>query len=253
MLLLLSLFCSPSCLTTCTALLTLFHLPSSPIMPSPSGSCSSPQSSASRRTSSDFSWNLGGYSTSPSSVASSPSDDEGADWTRLERQTNEFVHRLLRKEKESEVALGAWRIRCQTLEEEVSRLALLLDKVEKERDEARREAKEACAHKATVVEQVQVRFALASVPSLADRDTRTPRLISRRLLTVNNCRPAPPPRRRLARKSTRPSPCQSKLLRPATPCICSATVMFLAAATSTATSSQTSKSRRCVAEPRHVP
>jgi len=99
-----------------------------------------------RRDSSDSSWSSS-TSTTPSSIASCSNP-----WAPLGTSTitgtgmsaragsSALVDALLKERREADVALAAWRVRCETLEEEVGRLALALDRVERERDEARARA-----------------------------------------------------------------------------------------------------------------
>lgn len=107
-----------------------------------------------RRESSDSSCTSSG-STAPSSVdlTHCALSDE---WASLENHTNAFVDGLLRQRQQADVALAAWQVRCQTLEEEVARLGIALDKMEKERDEARAECA-GCRERGMVDEKVQVR------------------------------------------------------------------------------------------------
>ncbi|GAA6058300.1 hypothetical protein JCM3770_003725 [Rhodotorula araucariae] len=149
----------------------MFHLPGSPSRIG--ASSTTPEDNhavpCSRRSSFGSSSSSGASapSTTPSSLASSPSAALTGEWTtRLAHEpegtgpTDAFVHGLLKQRREADVALAAWRVRCETLEAEVGRLAVLLDKVEKERDEARKGKGEG---KGIVEETVQVRF--SSPPS----------------------------------------------------------------------------------------
>ncbi|GAA5906147.1 hypothetical protein JCM8208_000647 [Rhodotorula glutinis] len=92
-----------------------------------------------RRDSSDSSWSSS-TSTTPSSIASS-SGARGPIGTRTSTSagtgSSALVDALLKERREADVALAAWRVRCETLEEKVGRLAMALDRVERERDEAR--------------------------------------------------------------------------------------------------------------------
>ncbi|BGP46214.1 hypothetical protein JCM10450v2_002054 [Rhodotorula kratochvilovae] len=136
----------------------MFHLADSPSLGYASSISSTDDhpSPSFRRGSSDSSSSSSAstHSTAPSSLASSPCTLASAhEWNALEHSTGAFVHGLLKQRREAEIALQAWRVRCETLEAEVGRLALLLDRAEKERDEARREGRE--GRKGMVEETVQ--------------------------------------------------------------------------------------------------
>ncbi|GAA5835656.1 hypothetical protein JCM9279_004605 [Rhodotorula babjevae] len=121
------------------------HVPPSSTASSSSPALTSPVIGPFRRDSSDSAWSSA-TSTTPSSIAScssgcaplgastSPNTSASATATA---GSSALVDALLKERREAEVALAAWRVRCETLEEEVGRLALALDRVEGERDEAR--------------------------------------------------------------------------------------------------------------------
>ncbi|GAA5929553.1 hypothetical protein JCM3775_002373 [Rhodotorula graminis] len=101
----------------------------------------SPVLGAFRRDSSDSSWS-GSTSTTPSSIAScssafAPIGTSTSASAGAGTGSSALVDALLKERREADVALAAWRVRCETLEEEVGRLAVALDRVERERDEAR--------------------------------------------------------------------------------------------------------------------
>lgn len=72
--------------------------------------------------------------TNPSSVASVGDDDEHSQHSQ--EQTKGFVQGLLKEKKEHEILLKAWAERCRTLEEEVGRLARLVQSMELDRSSA---------------------------------------------------------------------------------------------------------------------
>ena len=76
----------------------------------------------------------GSDSTSPSSVASHCDEEE--QFLRLQDQSRTFVTALLKEKKENEIVLKAWAERCRTLEEELGRLARLVQSMELERGSA---------------------------------------------------------------------------------------------------------------------
>ncbi|TNY19859.1 phospholipase A-2-activating protein [Rhodotorula diobovata] len=126
-----------------------------------------------RRESSDSSCTSSG-STAPSSVdlTHCALSDE---WASLENHTNA-------QRQQADVALAAWQVRCQTLEEEVARLGVALDKMEKERDEARAECA-GCRERGMVDEKVQT--ASTAVPRLLSPTTRIRSSLARPRPLVN--------------------------------------------------------------------
>ncbi|GAA5859171.1 hypothetical protein JCM1840_003786 [Sporobolomyces johnsonii] len=74
------------------------------------------------------------HATSPSSVDSLFELED--QWGSLQHRTDDLVRHLLKSKREGETAIRAWRIRCQTLEQEVERLAGLVARLEKEKEEA---------------------------------------------------------------------------------------------------------------------
>ncbi|GAA5890268.1 hypothetical protein JCM6882_008776 [Rhodosporidiobolus microsporus] len=86
-------------------------------------------------------------SFSPASSVASSVFDVDDQYTALKRNTDSFIQTLLKSKREQEVALRAWRVRCDALESEVLRLSGLVLQLETE-------AKEKTG-KVTVVEEVQ--------------------------------------------------------------------------------------------------
>ncbi|GAA6026841.1 hypothetical protein JCM8097_005900 [Rhodosporidiobolus ruineniae] len=101
--------------------------------------------------------------TSPSSSLASIGSvfDVEEQYLTLKRSTDSFVHTLLKNKRENETALRAWRMRCDSLEAEVLRLAALVSTLTDERDEA---VKRYEATQPTVCDEVQT-DALSSSPS----------------------------------------------------------------------------------------
>ncbi|BGP14039.1 hypothetical protein JCM10213_005623 [Rhodosporidiobolus nylandii] len=72
---------------------------------------------------------------SPATSISSLYDFEDH-WQQLKRQNDAFVGGILKAKHEQEVALRAWRVRCDSLESEVLRLSNLVAQLEREKQEA---------------------------------------------------------------------------------------------------------------------
>lgn len=96
-----------------------------PTMPASIASSSSSQSRSSS-------------STSPSSIHL---DSDYEQFSSIQKGSDELVRRIIHENKESKLFLSAWRVRCETLETEVARLAGLLESLEasRGREETRRE------------------------------------------------------------------------------------------------------------------
>ncbi|GAA5950026.1 hypothetical protein JCM21900_001369 [Sporobolomyces salmonicolor] len=100
---------------------------------------------------------IGTHATSPSSVGSLFELED--QWGLLQHRTDDLVRHLLKSKREGETALRAWSIRCQTLEAEVERLAGLVARLEKDREEADLAAvAEKVAHATVDDEDAQVRY-----------------------------------------------------------------------------------------------
>lgn len=81
-------------------------------------------------------------SRSSASTAASSMGDEYEQFTSIQKGGDELVRRLILENKESKLFLSAWRVRCETLEMEVARLAGLLESLEaSRREDSRREVK----------------------------------------------------------------------------------------------------------------
>ncbi|KAL8286194.1 hypothetical protein RQP46_004682 [Phenoliferia psychrophenolica] len=69
-------------------------------------------------------------STAASSLLSQSPDHHDSHVHDLELQTFTYVRQLLKEKREADVQIAAWRIRCETLEGEVERLAGLMGEME---------------------------------------------------------------------------------------------------------------------------
>ncbi|GAA5829532.1 hypothetical protein JCM11251_000194 [Rhodosporidiobolus azoricus] len=89
----------------------------------------------------------------PSSIASSAfdGDDQYNENSTLQRYTDSYIQTLLKTKREQEIALRAWRVRCDALESEVLRLSGLVTQLEIEKKVTAQRKKEV----KLTVEQVQ--------------------------------------------------------------------------------------------------
>lgn len=101
-------------------------------LPSPMASSDSSQSSAS--------------STTPSSLPSTAFDrapfDDDEHWSNVHTEADRFVRMLLKDKKQADVCIKAWRIRCETLEEELGKVAQRLSVAEEELSKVKSQSSE---------------------------------------------------------------------------------------------------------------
>ncbi|KAM0755784.1 hypothetical protein T439DRAFT_351529 [Meredithblackwellia eburnea MCA 4105] len=72
-------------------------------------------------------------STNPSSVASQADEEEHLE--HLSNKTFDALRSLIREKRDSQCVISAWRVRCETLEAEVARLARIVETLEGEKRE----------------------------------------------------------------------------------------------------------------------
>jgi hypothetical protein len=88
-------------------------------------------------------------STTPSSLPSTNFDrvpfDDDEHWTNVNIEADRFVRMLLKDKKQADVCIKAWRIRCETLEEELGKVAQRLSTAEEELSKAKSHSSESAA------------------------------------------------------------------------------------------------------------